>query len=404
MLATSPTPSKSALIGKVIGGKYELLELLNETGESVAFRTALPSGSAAELMMFAAGDATQVRETLQRWARAKQLSHPNLLRVFDYGEEAFGEIRFPYTVSELTDDNLARVLAQRALTHEEMSVLLDPLLEGLAFLHARKLAQGSLAPENVAALGDTVKLRMDALQEDGDGKRAMEDVRALGRLIIESLTQRVAGDGRMQAEILREPFRTVARHCLAHDANERWSVRKMQEFLHPAPATSATDELTAELRAEKPFRITRAQMIAGAAVLFVVAVLFAIISMQRRGAGATQQSAVADVAAPVVPGRAAKQETAVVPAKPLTAQVKEVVPQPSAKAQRSIHGTIKVRVAVTAGQDGRVESAKVVRSGSSQYFRRLAEQAAGQWVFPGAGQHRIEFRFKRAGNTAQLVG
>jgi TonB family protein len=64
--------------------------------------------------------------------------------------------------------------------------------------------------------------------------------------------------------------------------------------------------------------------------------------------------------------------------------INRVLPTPSRSALNTIHGTIKVRVKVKVDASGNVVHAGFVTSGPSQYFARLAMQAAQQWRFAPA--------------------
>ncbi len=57
------------------------------------------------------------------------------------------------------------------------------------------------------------------------------------------------------------------------------------------------------------------------------------------------------------------------------------MPTVSGHAQRSINGTVKVKVLVAVAADGRVSHAKLAARGPSTYFANQALQAAGKWIF-----------------------
>jgi TonB family protein len=87
--------------------------------------------------------------------------------------------------------------------------------------------------------------------------------------------------------------------------------------------------------------------------------------------------------------------------------VQQIMPSVSKSARDTIHGTIKVRVKVTADSSGNVATASFVSPGPSQYFARQAMQAAQQWKFvPVQGQDPrtwiVRFGFKRSGTDAVL--
>jgi TonB family protein len=85
--------------------------------------------------------------------------------------------------------------------------------------------------------------------------------------------------------------------------------------------------------------------------------------------------------------------------------VNRVLPEPSRSALNTIHGTIKIRVKVDVDSSGNVTHAGFVTSGPSQYFARLAMQAAQQWKFAPAAsptESTLVFAFNRRGVEASI--
>lgn len=88
--------------------------------------------------------------------------------------------------------------------------------------------------------------------------------------------------------------------------------------------------------------------------------------------------------------------------------IREVIPEVPLRASRTIRGTIRVSVRVIVAQDGTVFAALTDAAGPSEYFERLAIDAAKQWTFPPAdkaGQRLmlLRFAFTRDGTTASAV-
>jgi hypothetical protein len=88
--------------------------------------------------------------------------------------------------------------------------------------------------------------------------------------------------------------------------------------------------------------------------------------------------------------------------------IREVIPDVPLRASRTIRGTIRVAVRVIIARDGSVFAALTDRAGPSEYFERLAIDAAKQWTFPPsdtAGQRLmlLRFAFTRDGTTASAV-
>jgi len=82
-----------------------------------------------------------------------------------------------------------------------------------------------------------------------------------------------------------------------------------------------------------------------------------------------------------------------------------VLPEPSSKAQATIHGKVRVGVKVQVDATGSVTGAEFAAPGPSKYFADLALQAARRWDFAPAkvdghavpSQWLIVFHFTPAG-------
>jgi TonB family protein len=88
--------------------------------------------------------------------------------------------------------------------------------------------------------------------------------------------------------------------------------------------------------------------------------------------------------------------------------VHEVIPEVPPSARRTIRGHVKVWVRVIVDQDGSVFAATVDRTGPSEYFQRLAIEAAKQWTFPPIETQsrrfmQIRFDFSRDGTTGRAA-
>jgi hypothetical protein len=125
-----------------------------------------------------------------------------------------------------------------------------------------------------------------------------------------------------------------------------------------------------------------------------------------------EPAAVAVSPAPVAPATVVPTRVAPTPAPAEKATsstaIREVIPEIPLRASRTIRGTIRVSVRVIVAQDGSVFAALTDNAGPSEYFERLAIDAAKQWTFPPAeksGQRLmlLRFAFTRDGATASAV-
>lgn len=91
-----------------------------------------------------------------------------------------------------------------------------------------------------------------------------------------------------------------------------------------------------------------------------------------------------------------------------SAAVHEEIPKVSASSRSTIHGHVRVAVKVTVDNTGRVIHDVLDNPSSSNYFNRVASEAARKWRFATADQGSREwllrFEFGRDGTTVKAVG
>jgi TonB family protein len=96
------------------------------------------------------------------------------------------------------------------------------------------------------------------------------------------------------------------------------------------------------------------------------------------------------------------------PALASAAVVHQAIPDVPRHARESIRGRIKITVRVTVDRSGNVVGERLVNSGSSKYFARLATNAAAKWKFvpadkQGSREWLLQFEFTRGGATGQVA-
>src|SRR5262249_10305308 len=156
-------------------------------------------------------------------------------------------------VMELASENLGDLLPQRALTPEEASGMMAPVLETLDFLHQKGLVHGGLKPSNVLAIRDTIKLSSDRILPCGESQSkwplapayvapestlvAASDIWSLGVTLYETLTQylpKLSSSGQYVLPQLAAPFSEVIRGALVEDAGERISLDQVRSLFDPS--------------------------------------------------------------------------------------------------------------------------------------------------------------------------
>jgi len=426
--------------GRTVDGRFPLQSYLGGSDHSAVFLTLTQSAagdsekSAIKLIPAGAADA---EKQLLRWKAARELNHPNLIRIFEAGRCELDSTDLLYVVEEYAEENLSQILPERALTAEEVRAMLPPVLQALQFVYDKGFVHGRIQPSNILAIGDQVKLSSDALDVPGESSRRAgatsaydppeavtvmgavspaADAWQLGMTLVDVLTQRLPvwhRAGTIAPDIpaaVPEPFREIAGRCLQVDAGKRWTIAEISNRLGsarvesalPAPA-SAQPSATAGRRKESakwPYWL-------GLAALVALAIF--LIARPKPSSPSTE------VQSTQAPQGAAAQNSQSAAATTNTDKqsgvVRRVMPQVSPNARRTIQGRIKVRVKVEVDAAGKVADATLESAGPSKYFSRIALEAAQGWKFspaqagePGAARKwKLQFTFSRTGTEVSAV-
>ena len=408
------TGSWRAWEGRTVDGKFVLGGYLGGSDGSGVFRTRVGDGADAAIRLTAL-DGAEAEGQQRRWKAVSELRHPNLIRILAVGRDAAEGREFVYAVEEFAEENLAQIVPERALTAEEARGMLGPVLGALAYAHGKGLVHGRLRPANILAAGDQVKVSSDSLRAAGEvpktvskydapevaanGISTASDVWALGITLVEVLTQHVpAWDAaRMSGPEVEsgvpEPFRGIAGRCLEVDPGKRCAVPEIVERLEGKRA--ATTEAPPAAMAARQQRRAKWPVLAAAVVIGLA--IYMTMRPQAEKAPAEGETPIVPVA-PAPESRAQSSEAQPAPARTSGAAgtagaektaakdevIERVMPQVSASARRTIQGKIKVRVRVKVDAAGNVTEATLKDAGPSQYFARVALEAARRWKFAAA--------------------
>jgi TonB family protein len=253
--------------GQVIDDRFRLQQYLGGTDDSAVFLTQLatPRSQRAAIKFIPAGPAAE--HQLSLWHRVKQLSHPNLLRIFEIGRCRLQNRDRLYVVMEYAEENLSQILPERALTESEVREMLGPVLDALIFLHGNGLVHTRIKPANILATADQLKLSSDSLFPIGESRKSSSrfdshdapetaasplspaaDVWSLAMTLIETLTQRpLALQPGGQADpivpdTIPQPFLDIARHALRRDPRRRWTIAEIGARLNPTAFAAAAGQ------------------------------------------------------------------------------------------------------------------------------------------------------------------
>ncbi|MGE5206436.1 MAG: serine/threonine protein kinase [Chlamydiota bacterium] len=393
------------LQGQVVGGKFALGKYLGGSDHSAVFLTERPQGEPHKAAVkIVAAQPEKAALHLSRWAEAEKMSHPHLLRLFEMGRCRLGGEDLLFLVMEYAEENLAQVVASRALTSQECQEMLPPVLEALAYMHSQGFIHGHVKPANIMAAEERVKIACDGLVPPGNvgapgvydppesstqGLSPAGDVWSLGMTLVEVMTQKVPAleAGRREAVLPREvpaALVNVIRKCLCLDPKQRWTVGQITAALAPVPAGPVQQPALRGPQADRGKKNYLASAVA-VALLLVIFVAGWIYSRPRKSAppvAATVETEppAADEGNPTAepPGPAANVPS---PSRVQGPVVREVLPKVPKSARDTIHGTIRVRVRVVLDPAGNVTGARFESAGPSKYFARLSLQAAQGWKF-----------------------
>jgi serine/threonine protein kinase len=233
--------------GTLIGGRYRIIQLLGRGGMGEVYRATDLALAQSVALKFLTGETAVNERLLERFHSevriARQVSHPNVCRVYDIGE-ADG---FPFISMEYVDGEDLASLLQRIgrLPSDKALEIARKLCAGLAAAHERGVIHRDLKPQNVmldkrgqvvimdfGLAAVTGKLTgkearngtpayMSPEQLRGDSVTIRSDIYALGLIFYELFTGKRAFEANSVADLLRlqESSRPVSMTSLAVDVD-----------------------------------------------------------------------------------------------------------------------------------------------------------------------------------------
>jgi TonB family protein len=268
--------------GRTVDGRFPLQNYLGGSDHSAVFLTSVAaprddSGKAAiKLVAVSPADA---EKQFANWTAARDLNHPNVIRIFESGRCEVDGTKLLYVVEEYAEENLAQILPDRALTAEETRGMLPPVLSALQSVYAAGFVQGSIRPSNIFAIGDQIKLSSDTLCKAGEKVATAKatgsytppeiatatllaststDIWQLGMTLVEVLTQCLPVWDRARSTApevptsIPEPFRGIAQNCLQIDPAKRPKVAQITDWLEAGRAPAITAVTATSSRDAQP--------------------------------------------------------------------------------------------------------------------------------------------------------
>ncbi len=229
-LATSSTVEEGRFVpGTLVAGRYRIISLLGRGGMGEVYRATDLTLAQPVALKFLPESGPDHRRNLERFHNevrvARQVSHPNVCRVYDVGE-ADG---MPYISMEYVDGEDLESLLQRIgrLPSDKGLEIARKICAGVAAAHDKGVIHRDLKPANImldrrgnvvvmdfglAAVADHLRgaearsgtpAYMAPEQLRGEEVTAKSDIYALGMVLYEVFTGKRAYDARTMAELIR---------------------------------------------------------------------------------------------------------------------------------------------------------------------------------------------------------
>jgi eukaryotic-like serine/threonine-protein kinase len=150
----APLPGGDPLIGRVIAGRYRIVSPLGRGGMGVVYRVEHVHIGKLMAMKLLSGELASDPLTLKRFQReaqaVSQLSHPNTVQLFDFGESE----SLAYLVMEyLPGRDLATLIYEHgALPFERVAKIAMQIAGSVEEAHQRGIIHRDIKPENVMVL------------------------------------------------------------------------------------------------------------------------------------------------------------------------------------------------------------------------------------------------------------
>ncbi len=271
MLSTESTENLdwTSLQGTTLEGGYQIGELLESDGHLATFRVRILGDFARKAFAkFYPAQANVAEEQISLWERERALQHPNLCTPIGSGRVLVDSAEAIFVVLSRADERLDRVIRERPLAPDEAQEILDVLVSALTYMHGQGLVHGCLAPEQVFAFGNSIKVSTMCARAAGNpppidlapakylapesstaNLSPAADVWCLGATMFEAFTQQpYAAEKISEVARLPQPFAAVVDRCLAPDPAARPGLNDLkgellktqapQPVLPAAPATS----------------------------------------------------------------------------------------------------------------------------------------------------------------------
>jgi len=264
MMPGEPTTNDldwTRLQGTILEGGYQLESILAAEESQATFKVRVLGDSSANAYakLFVA-PVSEAEEQAATWESSRKLKEQHLATPLGAGLTELDDATFAYVVLKRPDETLDTAVQERALSKQEAGDVLLALIRGLEELHSHGLVHGCVSPEQIIAIGDSIKLstecvrragvapgltlpraRYMAPESVGANVTSSADLWCVGATLIEILTQQPCGaDCAEQSAKLPAPFDAIASRCLDADPEARVKVGQVEALFRGRSAAPAT--------------------------------------------------------------------------------------------------------------------------------------------------------------------
>ena len=285
-------------------------------GNSAVYSTVYGEDATPAAIKLVPVDGEDWQGQLKTWSEISRISHAALLRIFDFGQCEIQGAPLLYIVMERAEGSLAEVLRDRSLSSTEAREVLECAASGLAYLHDHGFVHRGIKPENILAVGDQIKLATDSVAFANEGS-ADDDIKSLGVMIVQALTQSSPDRDAATPETLPQPFQEIVRHCLQGSGDSPWTASQILSYFRGPVVTTRLPP------PEPPRRRTPVYWIAAAMIIITATVL-----ILRNGQGpppVSSQPSVSEAPVPTAP----QEPSAPAPRKPAPPVIREPSESPN---------------------------------------------------------------------------
>jgi eukaryotic-like serine/threonine-protein kinase len=180
--------------GVYVAGEYGLDEWLGESDNAAFFRTSYGPDQRPAVAKVIPAEAASTDSQLELWRELREISHPALLQLLDFGvctadgsaaAASTGDL-YLYAVYEFPEETLDAALSRAPLEESEKREIREAATGALRYLHAHGFVHGAIDAGHVVAAGNAIKLSSDTVRRVSDEHTPAEDWRKLELLLPET--------------------------------------------------------------------------------------------------------------------------------------------------------------------------------------------------------------------------